>query len=232
MPIFQLNEQVQFPHPDYAEDSGLLAIGGDLRPERLLMAYSRGIFPWFSQGDPILWWFTSPRLVIFPDEFRVPKRVVRYARNTAVEITYNRAFSRVISECAKIRTEQAGETWISPEMQKAYTNLHLLGFAHSVECWQNDLLVGGLYGIALDQVFFGESMFSRIKCASQFALIALVDHLTKKNFQLIDCQMTTKHLLRFGAREISGREFQFHLKKNIKNIIPYDDWKNENKKTK
>jgi leucyl/phenylalanyl-tRNA---protein transferase len=232
MPIFQLNEQVQFPHPDYAEDNGLLAIGGDLRPERLLMAYSRGIFPWFSQGDPILWWFTSPRLVIFPDEFRVPKRVVRYARNTAVEITYNRAFSRVISECAEIRTEQAGETWISPEMQKAYTNLHLLGFAHSVECWQNDLLVGGLYGIALDQVFFGESMFSRIKCASQFALIALIDHLKNKNFQLIDCQMTTKHLLRFGAREISGREFQFHLKKNIKNIIPYDDWKNENKKTR
>jgi leucyl/phenylalanyl-tRNA--protein transferase len=118
------------------------------------------------------------------------------------------------------------ETWISPEMQQAYTDLHQLGFAHSVECWQNNLLVGGLYGVVLDKVFFGESMFSRIKCGSQFALIALVDHLKSKNFQLIDCQMTTNHLLRFGARELSGREFRTYLNKNIKDIIPYDDWNN------
>lgn len=232
MPIFQLNEQIQFPHPDYAEDNGLLAIGGDLRPERLLMAYSQGIFPWYSQGDPILWWFTSPRLVIFPDEFRIPKRVARYAKAASVEITFDSAFSRVVSECAEIRTEHAVETWISPEMQTAYTTLHNLGFAHSVECWQNNLLVGGLYGIALDQIFFGESMFSRIKCASQFALIALVEYLKSRNFQLIDCQMTTNHLLRFGAREISGREFRKRLKKNIQNIIPYDDWKNESNNNK
>ena len=226
MPIFQLNEQIQFPHPDYAEDNGLLAIGGDLSPERLLMAYSHGIFPWYSKGDPILWWFTSPRLVIFPHEFKIPKRVSRYAKAASVEISRDRAFSRVISECAKTRTEIAMETWISPEMQKAYTVLHQLGFAHSVECWQNNILVGGLYGIALDKVFFGESMFSRIKCSSQFALIALVDYLKSKNFQLIDCQMTTNHLLRFGAREISGREFRTYLNINIKDIIPYDDWNN------
>ena len=226
MPIFQLNEQIQFPHPDYAEDNGLLAVGGDLSPERLLMAYSQGIFPWYSEGDPILWWFTHPRLVIFPDEFRIPKRLKRYIRAASIKITYDSAFSRVINECAEIRTETGTETWISPRMQEAYTTLHELGFAHSVECWQDDLLVGGLYGLALDRVFFGESMFSRIKCGSQFALIALIRYLKEKNFQLIDCQMTTNHLLRFGAREISGGEFQAHLKNNIKNIISYDNWNN------
>ena len=147
------------------------------------MAYSRGIFPWYSPGDPILWWFTSPRLVIFPDEFRVPRRVVRYARNAAVEITRDQAFARVISECAKMQDRTGRRKPGSPlKCKQAYTNLHLLGFAHSVECWQNDLLVGGLYGIALDQVFFGESMFSRIKCASQFALIALSRLFKKQKF--------------------------------------------------
>ncbi len=231
MPIFRLNDQIQFPHPKYAEENGLLAIGGDLRPERLLMAYSQGIFPWYSVGDPILWWFTSPRLVIFPEEFKVPKRVARYARNTSLEITRDRAFARVIGECGEVRTERGTETWITPEMQAAYITLHHLGFAHSIECWQDNLLVGGLYGIALDQVFFGESMFSRIKCASQFALIALVEYLQSRNFQMIDCQMTTKHLLRFGAREISGQEFRSYLKENINTIIPYDDWNDESKKS-
>jgi leucyl/phenylalanyl-tRNA--protein transferase len=232
MPIFQLNEKIQFPPPEYAEDNGLLAIGGDLCPERLLTAYSMGIFPWYSQGDPILWWFTSPRLVLFPEEFKIPKRLARYAKTAAVDITHDGAFSRVVSECAAIRTEQGGETWVSPEMQQAYTALHHLGFAHSVECWQDNTLVGGLYGVALDRVFFGESMFSRIKSASQFALIALVEHVKSKNFQLIDCQMTTNHLLRFGAKEISGREFQTHLKKHIQNIIPSTNWKNESNKGK
>ena len=194
------------------------------------MAYSQGIFPWYSEGDPILWWFINPRLVIFPDEFRIPKRLKRYTKTTSINITFDNAFSRVIRECAEIRTETGTETWISPGMQEAYTTLHQLGFAHSVECWQNDQLVGGLYGIALDKVFFGESMFSRIKCGSQFALIALVQYLKEKNFQLIDCQMTTNHLLRFGAREISGGEFQTHLKNNIKNIIPYDNWNNRKNK--
>ena len=163
MPIFRLTEQLRFPHPRYAEESGLLAIGGDLRPERLLMAYSQGIFPWYSPGDPILWWFTSPRLVIFPEEFSVPKRVARYARNASVAITRDQAFAQVISECAKARSAQRTQTWISADMQAAYSKLHQLGFAHSIECWQDDLLVGGLYGIGLEQVFFGESMFSRIK---------------------------------------------------------------------
>ncbi len=232
MPIFRLNEQIQFPHPQYAEESGLLAIGGDLRPERLLMAYSQGIFPWYSPGDPILWWFTSPRLVIFPEEFRVPRRVARYARNSSVTITRNQAFGQVISACANARSAHRTETWISAEMQEAYIKLHHLGFAHSFECWLNGLLVGGLYGITLDQVFYGESMFSWTKCASQFALIALVEYLKGRNCQMIDCQMTTNHLLRFGAREISGEEFRRHLKENIKNSIANDDWKHESKKNR
>lgn len=227
MPIFRLNEQIQFPHPQYAEENGLLAIGGDLCPERLVMAYRQGIFPWYSSGDPILWWFTSPRLVIFPEEFRIPKRVARYTRNSSVVITFDQAFNQIISECAKARSAHRTETWISAEMQAAYTRLHHLGLAHSVECWQDAALVGGLYGIALDQVFFGESMFSQIKCASQFALIALVEHLKARNCQMIDCQMTTNHLLRFGAREISGREFRRRLKENIKQSIAHDDWNQE-----
>jgi len=228
MPVFRLNDQIHFPSPNLAEDNGLLAIGGDLRPDRLISAYSQGIFPWFSQGDPILWWFTSPRLVIFLDEFRIPKRLARYIRATDIKITRNCAFEETIRECATIRTDYGDETWILPEMQDAYTKLHQLGFAHSFECWQQDKLIGGLYGIALGKVFFGESMFSRIKSGSQFALVALVEFLKSKNFTLIDCQMTTNHLLRFGAREISSREFQLHLKKNVKNITPHKEWKHEN----
>lgn len=227
MPIFRLTDQVQFPPPDLAEESGLLAIGGDLSPERLIMAYSRGIFPWYSPGDPLLWWFTAPRLVIFLDEFRVPKRLIRYAKKSSVVITLDQAFSRVIRECAAIRTETGEETWISPEMQVAYTSLHHQGYAHSIECWQDEKLIGGLYGIALDKVFFGESMFSRVKCASQFGLIGLVNFLKRKDFKLIDCQMTTNHLLRFGAREISGNEFQRCLRSNIRDLTPDKEWKNE-----
>lgn len=227
MPVFRLTDQIQFPPPDLAEESGLLAIGGDLSPERLIMAYSRGIFPWYSPGDPLLWWFTAPRLVIFPDEFRVPKRLFRYAKKSSVVITRNQAFTRVIRECAAIRTETGEETWISPEMQEAYSTLHHLGYAHSIECWLDEKLIGGLYGIALGKVFFGESMFSRLKNASQFGLIGLVNFLKQKDYKLIDCQMTTNHLLRFGAREISGNEFQRCLRTNIRDLTPDKEWKNE-----
>lgn len=227
MPVFRLTDQIQFPPPDLAEESGLLAIGGDLSPERIIQAYNKGIFPWYSPGDPLLWWFTAPRLVIFTDEFRIPKRLIRYAKKSSVEITCDQAFKEVIRECANIRTETGDETWISPEMQTAYTNLHDLGYAHSVECWHDGLLVGGLYGIALGKIFFGESMFSRMKSSSQFGLIGLVNILKRKNYKLIDCQMTTNHLLRFGAREISGNEFQNCLRTNIREITPDKEWKNE-----
>jgi leucyl/phenylalanyl-tRNA---protein transferase len=227
MPVFQLTKDISFPNPDLAEKNGLLAIGGDLSPQRLIAAYSRGIFPWYSEGDPLLWWFTNPRLVLFPDEFKIPKRLQRYARNTGITITRDCAFAEVIRQCATVRTETGDRTWITQKMQTAYIQLHSMGLAHSVECWQGENLVGGLYGIALDQVFFGESMFSRTKCASQFAMIDLLDFLKRKNFKMVDCQMTTNHLLRFGAREISGQEFQIHLKKNIKDIITHENWKKD-----
>jgi leucyl/phenylalanyl-tRNA---protein transferase len=227
MPVFQLTKRINFPPTDLAEKNGLLAIGGDLSPQRLIAAYSHGIFPWYSDGDPLLWWFTNPRLVLFPGEFRIPRRLQRYMRSSNIRITHDCAFPLVIRECATIRTETGDRTWITKEMQSAYIELHRMGIAHSIECWQNDRLVGGLYGIALDRVFFGESMFSRIKCASQFALTYLISFLKNKNYQMVDCQMTTDHLLRFGAREISGREFQTHLKKYITSITPYENWKND-----
>lgn len=226
MPVFQLTDQIHFPNPQLAEESGLLAVGGDLSPERLLYAYSQGIFPWYSQGDPILWWFTSPRLIIHIDEFRIPKRVARYRKNSNSIITRNQAFAEVIKACGDTRTQTGEETWILPEIQAAYLRLHKMGYAHSIECWQDQTLTGGLYGIAIDRVFFGESMFSIAKSASQFALIGLIDYLKADNFKIIDCQMTTNHLLRFGAKEISGQDFQETLKTHINDIKPNENWKN------
>lgn len=225
MPVFRLSRDIQFPPVRLADESGLLAIGGDLTPERLIAAYIDGIFPWYSEGDPILWWFTSPRLVIIPSEFHVPKRLARYRRNTPVTLTRNQAFLEVIKACGSIRTETGEGTWILPEMVEAYEKLHELGFAHSIECWQGEKLVGGLYGVALDKVFFGESMFSRVKCGSQFALMELVDFLKKEDYQLIDCQMTTDHLIRFGAKELSGDDFHTLLENNIRDIKPQNHWK-------
>jgi leucyl/phenylalanyl-tRNA---protein transferase len=227
MPVFQLTEKIVFPRPDLAEENGLLAIGGDLSPERLIAAYRSGIFPWYSRNDPILWWFTSPRLVLFPGEFRISKRLLRDIKKPLYTITMDRAFEQVITSCARVRTDKNEETWISKEMQDAYCTLHRLGYAHSVECWHDRQLAGGLYGIALDRVFFGESMFTILKNGSKLALAALVALLQKKNFQLIDCQMTTRHLLGFGAREITGLEFRNHLRTLIKTLSPDGAWHNE-----
>ena len=232
MPIFQLTDDIRFPPVSLAEESGLLAIGGDLSAERLLCAYRQGIFPWFSEDDPLLWWFTSPRLILLPEEFHIPKRVGRYQRKNNLTITGDQAFSEVMKQCATIRTESGDGTWIVDEMVEAYERLHLLGYAHSVECWQNGLLVGGLYGVTLGKVFFGESMFSRISCGSQFALIALVEYLKSKDYKMIDCQMTTNHLLRFGAREIDGSDFHAMLKLYIGEITPQENWMSNEKNTK
>lgn len=227
MPVFQLTEQILFPPPDLAEENGLLAVGGDLSPERLIEAYRHGIFPWYSEGDPLLWWFTSPRLVLFTNELTVPKRLSRKIRQQPFEVSYDRDFKQVINCCANHRTKQGEETWIVNEMQTAYIQLHNLGYAHSIECWQGDTLAGGLYGIRLDKVFFGESMFTRITDGSKIALVALVQFLKNEGVQLIDCQMTTQHLLRFGAREITGRQFQRLLVKHIQSTYPDGKWSNE-----
>lgn len=227
MPVFQLTDQILFPHPDLAEDNGLLAVGGDLSPKRLVAAYQHGIFPWYSKGDPLLWWFTSPRLVLFPDELTIPKRLARKIRQHPFEISFDRDFRQVISNCAKIRTDRGEETWILEEMQAAYLELHRLGYGHSVECWQGSTLAGGLYGLRIDKVFFGESMFTRVTDASKIAFVTLVEHLKVEGVELIDCQMTTQHLLRFGAREIHGKEFQHQLKRLIQSTTPDGKWTHE-----
>jgi len=215
MPIFQLTDAPVFPDPTLAEENGLLAIGGDLSVERLLAAYSRGIFPWYSEGEPPLWWFTNPRLVLFPEEFKVSKRLARTLRNTDFDITFDTEFALVINACAETRTRQGEGTWISDDIKEAYVKLHLAGHAHSVECWLDGELAGGLYGVSLGNVFFGESMFTRISNGSKAALVALVQRLKRQGVAVIDCQMTTSHLVTFGAREISGDEFSHLLQLHI-----------------
>jgi leucyl/phenylalanyl-tRNA--protein transferase len=216
MPIFQLTDAPVFPDPTLAEENGLLAVGGDLSVERLLAAYSKGIFPWYSEGDPPLWWFTNPRLVLFPGEFRVSKRLARTLRNSDFSITFDTEFTLVINACAETRIRQGGEgTWISDDMKAAYIRLHLAGHAHSVECWLDGKLAGGLYGVSLGNIFFGESMFTRISNGSKAALVALVERLKQQGVAVIDCQMTTSHLITFGAREISGDEFRHLLQLHV-----------------
>lgn len=227
MPVFQLSNDIVFPHPLLASENGLLAIGGDLRAERLLAAYRRGIFPWFSPGDPLLWWFLDPRLVLFPREFRVSRRLAREVRSGKFQVSFDLAFDRVIAACAAVRLELGEGTWISSEMQAAYMRLHELGYAHSVECWQGAELVGGLYGLVLGRVFFGESMFAKVSNASKVALVALMARLGKAGFELVDCQMTTQHLLRFGAREIAGSEFLDCLQVFIQTSDPDGKWCDE-----
>ncbi len=225
MPVYQLTDKLIFPPANLAEKDGLLAIGGDLSPERLLLAYSSGIFPWFSEGDPILWWSPSPRLVIFPDEFSIPKRLSRQVRQKQFSVTIDRAFQQVIEACATIDERGKKGTWITKSMIDAYCLLHKMGYAHSVECWQDDKLAGGLYGISLGGFFFGESMFSRQPNSSKIALVSLVKKLLQWDFDLIDCQMKTAHLMQFGAREIPGPEFQKLLAKSMSRSTQKGKWK-------
>ncbi|MFC1844214.1 leucyl/phenylalanyl-tRNA--protein transferase [Thermodesulfobacteriota bacterium] len=225
MPVFQLTDKLIFPPAELAEKNGLLAIGGDLSPARLLLAYSSGIFPWYSEGEPILWWSPSPRLVIFPAELKVPKRLTRLIRQDIFSITMDRAFKQVIAACAKTDNRLEKGTWITHDMQKAYCRLHKMGYAHSVECWLDDELAGGLYGISLGSVFFGESMFSKEPNSSKVALVYLIEKLQEWDFELIDCQMKTEHLMQFGAREIPGNEFQKLLTKSSARPDQKGTWK-------
>ncbi len=188
------------------EPDGLLAAGGDLSPERLLAAYRHGCFPWFSAGQPILWWSPDPRMVLFPEELHVSRSLRKTLRRGDFTITFDQDFAAVIGACAAPRSYADG-TWITPAMQAAYLELHRRGFAHSVEVWQHGQLVGGLYGLALGRLFFGESMFSRVSDASKVAFVSLVEQLRACGFVLIDCQMHTQHLASLGARPIPRREF-------------------------
>lgn len=212
MTIYRLFADPVFPDPEEADPDGLLAIGGDLSPQRLITAYARGIFPWYSEGSPILWWSPDPRLALFPERLHVPASLRRTLNSGRFRFTLDQAFAQVIRACARAtRPEQLG-TWILPEMINAYEALHALGIAHSAEAWADDgnggcKLVGGVYGVALGGVFFGESMFRTKPDASKALFVTLVRWLGAQGCTLIDCQQTTAHLLRFGAQELPRKEF-------------------------
>ncbi|MCQ8105745.1 leucyl/phenylalanyl-tRNA--protein transferase [Methylomonas sp. SURF-2] len=203
-----LNPHQAFPTLDKAldEPNGLIAVGGCLAPQRILNAYRHGIFPWFNPGEPILWWSPDPRLVLFPERLKVSRSLRKTLRQQVFEIRYDSAFEQVVAACAAPRPKQSG-TWITQDMKQAYLQLHRLGYAHSVEAWQDRQLVGGLYGIGMGRVFFGESMFQRKTDASKAAFAHLVQQLTLWGYQLIDCQVSSEHLFSLGAEEIPRHAF-------------------------
>ncbi|HLY69482.1 MAG TPA: leucyl/phenylalanyl-tRNA--protein transferase [Puia sp.] len=214
MSIFALNNELIFPPVHLAEPDGLLAFGGDLSAERLLLAYHSGIFPWY-EGEHILWWCPDPRFVLFSDELKVSKSMKRLINKNAFAFTINKAFPEVIKNCKSIARKGQESTWITDEIKMAYTNLHILGYAHSAETWFEGELVGGLYGIRLGKVFFGESMFSKMPNASKFAFIKYVFTLRLAGIKIIDCQVYTEHLASFGARMIKREAFIEFLKEYI-----------------
>jgi leucyl/phenylalanyl-tRNA---protein transferase len=223
MPVYRLSDEILFPPGDHAVKSGLLAVGGDLSPERLLAAYRKGIFPWYAGGEPILWWSPDPRFVLLPDELRVSRSMRQFLRKGLVRITFDQDFQGVISACKKPRPDQ-DDTWITEEMQEAYCALHELGYAHSVEVWQDGTLAGGLYGVSLGCTFFGESMFSTLPNASKAALITLVRRLRERGFAMIDCQVETAHLGSLGARPIPRREFHELLNASLRHETLRGNW--------
>lgn len=201
-----------FPPVEEANEDGILAVGGDLSPERLMLAYRNGIFPWFDEDEPILWWAPEYRMVVFPDEFKVSKSMRNILNRNIFKITFNQNFREVISNCSAIKRNGQNGTWISSEMIEAYCKLHELGFAKSVEVWLEDVLVGGLYGIDLGDVFCGESMFSKVSNASKVAFSSLVNKLKDDNYKLLDCQVHNDHLESLGAREITRDDFMAIIK--------------------
>ena len=206
------SDPAQFPDPTFAlqEPDGLLAAGGDLSPARLLNAYRQGIFPWYSEGEPILWWSPNPRAVLFPEQLKISKSLKKTLRKRPFRVTLDTAFTRVIEACSESRLDKDGSqsgTWITEEMKQAYITLHRIGFAHSVECWEGDQLVGGLYGVSMGKVFYGESMFARRSDASKVGFAHLVRQLLEWEFALIDCQVHTDHLESLGAVDIPREAF-------------------------
>jgi leucyl/phenylalanyl-tRNA--protein transferase len=201
MPIFRLSNDLVFPPPELAED-GLLAVGGDLSIQRLLLAYASGIFPWYSEGEPILWWSPDPRMVLRAPHFHVSRRLERTLRQGLFRVTMDQAFPLVIRHCATTPRPGQRGTWITPEMEQAYVELHEAGYAHSAECWQGDRLVGGIYGVSLGGVFFGESMFSHVSNASKVAITRLMQQLQRWDIPLLDCQVANPHLRRLGGLEV------------------------------
>lgn len=225
MPIYRLVDELVFPPPEYADPSGLLAVGGDLSSERLLEAYRVGIFPWYSADQPILWWSPDPRLVLELGEFKVSRSLRKTLNKKIFQVTFDRAFEEVIRACASVQRLGQSGTWITPEMQEAYINLHGLGFAHSVESWFEKELAGGLYGVSLGKAFFGESMFHRKTDASKVALATLIEKLKSWNFHFIDSQMTTEHMTRLGAKEVPRRIFLKRLNSALRHPTKRGKWR-------
>lgn len=218
-----IRNELSFPPVDSATEDGLLAYGGDLSAERLLLAYKSGIFPWYNTGDPILWWAPNPRLVLFLDEFVLRKSLKKRMKH--FEIRYDTSFEQVIRECGSVSREGQQGSWIIPEIIEAYLRLHDLGYAHSIEAWQNGELVGGLYGVMIGKMFFGESMFSKVSDASKVAFATLIERLKKEGCELIDCQISSPHLISLGAREISRQEFMKEINLQLYKEFPPRHWK-------
>lgn len=214
MAIFELKKELYFPPVDLSEPDGLLAIGGDLSPQRLLLAYRQGIFPWY-EGQYVLWWCPDPRFVLFAKELKISKSMKSLLNKNAFDFTLNKAFREVIHYCKEIKRPGQRGTWITNEVEAAYVKMHELGYALSAEAWENNELVGGVYGIRLGKVFFGESMFSKISNASKYALIKLVEKLREQGVALIDCQVYTEHLESLGARMISRKMFREKLRELV-----------------
>jgi len=209
--MFFLTDEIWFPPVHTASPEGILAVGGDLSVKRLLLAYQNGIFPWFNEDDPIVWYCPNTRMVLFPDKLKVSKSMQQLIKKDKFKVTFNTAFKEVVSNCKNINRKEAKGTWITDEMEKAYNNLHQQGYAKSIEVWLDGELAGGLYGVDLGKVFCGESMFSKESNASKIAFIYLVEKLRKENYAIIDCQVYTSHLERLGAEEIPREEFLKYL---------------------
>lgn len=211
--MYILNDSLTFPQPHLADANGILAIGGDLSIERLRLAYQHGIFPWYSEDEPLLWWSPDPRMVLFPDDLKVSKSMRKLFRDQKFEVRFNQDFESVIRECAEIPRHDQDDTWITEEMIQAYLKLHDIGIAQSVAVYENSKLVGGLYGIYLkdSQVFCGESMFTKVSNASKYGFISLVEKLRDEDVHVIDCQVYTPHLASLGAQEISREAFLSYL---------------------
>ncbi len=224
MSIYLLNQHLVFPQPRNANSDGLLAMGGDLQVERLLLAYANGIFPWYAEGEPILWFSPDPRLVLLPEKFKPSKSLARNRRSGKFETRFDSAFSDVIRRCASMNRKGQQGTWITSDMITAYEQLHEMGRAHSVETFCGGKLGGGLYGVSLGRTFFGESMFHEVSDASKIALWALAERLSQWNFDLVDCQMTTPHLASLGATEIPRDEFLDRIRESVAKNPPPDNW--------
>jgi len=209
--MYRLTDALLFPSPEQASDEGIVAVGGDLKPERVMLAYRKGIFPWFESDDFLLWWSPDPRMVLFPDQVKISKSMRAVLRKKQFEVTFNNAFDDVVEACAKVKRFGQNGTWITPGLMEVYSTLHTQGHAHSVEVWEEGVLVGGLYGIDLGTVFCGESMFSKANNASKVALISLAKELKKNKYELIDCQVPTQHLASMGAESIPRTEFLTYL---------------------